>query len=213
MLDRPVSRPAQAVLRTMTDARADAASDAAMATLVGWVESYLMRDHADLGRTGAVCPFTKQASKIDTVRLAISEAGAADEEEAFALIRRSFGELEKIPCKPGMAHFRTVIVGFPNCADAEGIEMLQRVQKRHKFYSLSRFRMIGYMHARNDAPGLWNPDFRPLRAPLPVLAIRHLVEQDAPFAARHPLLMAPYLLKFRLAGAKRLLAYRRAAAS
>ncbi len=51
--------------------------------------------------------------------------------------------------------------------------------------------MIGFMHATNDAPGLWNQDFRPLRAPLPVLAIRHLVEQDAPFAARHKLLLVP----------------------
>jgi hypothetical protein len=83
--------------------------------------------------------------------------------------------------------------------------MLQRVQKRHKFYSLSRGRMIGLMYEASDAPGLWNRDFRPLRAPLPVLAIRHMVEHDAPFAARHPLLLAPYLAKFRLAGAKRLI--------
>ena len=70
--------------------------------------------------------------------------------------------------------------------------------------------MIGFMHAGNEAPGLWNPAFRPLRAPLPVLAIRHLVEQDAPFAARHPLLLAPFLIKFRFDGAKRILAYWRA---
>ncbi|MBN9234253.1 MULTISPECIES: DUF6875 domain-containing protein [Phyllobacteriaceae] len=178
--------------------------------MLGWVESYLMRDHPDLGRTGAVCPFTRQAAKIDTVRLAISSADAANEEEAFALIRRAFSELEKIPCKAGMKHFRTVIVGFPNCSDDEGVAMLQRVQARHKFYSLSRFRMIGFMHAGNEAPGLWNPAFRPLRAPLPVLAIRHLVEQDAPFAARHPLLLAPFLIKFRFDGAKRILAYWRA---
>lgn len=211
MLDK-VSRPAGPTpLLTVTEARADAEVDGDMATLLGWVESYLMRDHPDLGRTGAVCPFTKQAAKLDTVRLAICNAGPSDEEGAFALMRRSFGELEKIPHKPGMAHFRTVIVGFPNCTGADGVAMLQRVQARHKLYSLSRFRMIGFMHATNDAPGLWNPDFRPLRAPLPVLAIRHLVEQDAPFAARHPLLMVPFLLKFRLAGAKRLWTYARSA--
>ncbi|MGD9916360.1 MAG: DUF6875 domain-containing protein [Rhizobiaceae bacterium] len=195
---------------TMEETRQGAwADDAAMNVLRGWVESYLMRGHADLGRTGAVCPFTKQAAKIDTVRLAISRAGADDEEEAFALIRRCFSELEQIPCKPGMELFRTIIVGFPECSDAAGMKMLERVQRRHKFYSLSRFRMIGYMFAGSEAPGLWNQEFRPLRAPLPVLAIRHLVEQDAPFAARHKLLMAPYLLKFRLAGLKRILEYRR----
>lgn len=212
MLDRTsgqhdlATAPRLTIAESQTGAWAD---DVDMTTLRGWVESYLMLGHADLGRTGAVCPFTKQAARIDTVRLAISRAGAADEEEAFKLIRGGFTELDAIPCKPGMEHFRTIIVGFPECADAAGMAMLERVQRRHKFYSLSRFRMIGYMFANNDAPGLWNPDFRPLRAPMPVLAIRHLVEQDAPFAARHPLLMVPFLLKFRLAGLRRLQEFRR----
>lgn len=209
MLDK-VAKPAVGTpLLTMEEARARATGDDALATLRAWVETYLMRGHADLGRTGAVCPFTARAAKIDTVRLGICEAGPGDEATAFAVIRKGFADLEAIPCKPSFSHFRTVIVGFPNCASPEGIAMLQRVQARHKFYSLSRFRMIGFMHATNDAPGLWNPDFRPLRAPLPVLAIRHLVEQDAPFAARHPLLLAPYLLRFPLAGPKRLVAYLR----
>ncbi len=208
MLERMPNSAIAAPRLTMSDARAGAwAQDGAMAALIGWVESYLMRGHPDLGRTGAVCPFTKQAAKLDTVRVAVSHATAADEDEAFALIRTCFGELEQIACKPGMEHFRTIIVGFPDCAGPVGVAMLQRVQARHKFFSLSRFRMIGMMHADSDAPGLWNPDFRPLRSTMPVLAIRHLVEQDAPFAAWHPLLIAPYLVKFRLAGLRRLIAY------
>lgn len=187
---------------TMAEARAGLwADDAAMRTLVGWTETYLMRGHPDLGRAGAVCPFTKQAAKLDTVRVAVSHATEDDEDETFALIRRTFAELEAVPCRPGMEHFRTIIIGFPDCASDAGRAMLARVQQRHKFYALSRFRMIGYMYADNPAPGLWNPDFRPLRAPMPVLAIRHLVEQDAPFALRHPLLLVPYLIKFRLTGA------------
>jgi hypothetical protein len=193
--------------------RAAVAPSSPMATLLGWVESYLMAGHADLGRTGAVCPFTRQAAKLDTARLAICEAGPRDEDAAFALIRGSFRALEAIPAKPSMAHFRTVIVGFPHCASPDGIAMLKRVQDRHKFYSLARNRMIGLMYAESDAPGLWNPDFRPLRAPLPVLAIRHMVEHDAPFAARHPLLLLPYLARFPMVGAKRLFAHFRTGAT
>jgi acetyl esterase/lipase len=185
---------------------------AALTDLLGWVEGYLMAAHADLGRTGAVCPFTRQAAKLDTVRLGVSEAGPADEAAAFSLIRRSFQALEAIPARPAMAHFRTVIIGFPACSGEDGVAMLKRVQNRHKFYALSRNRMIGLMYADSDAPGLWNPKFRPLRAPLPVLAIRHMVEHDAPFAARHPLLLLPYLARFPLVGAKRLLAHVRAGA-
>jgi hypothetical protein len=209
MLDKVAGPASTDALLTMPQARDAARADEAWSTLTGWVDGYLMSAHPDLGRTGAVCPFTRQAGKIDTVRLAVSHAGPEDEEEAFLLIRKAFADLEAIPCKPSMKHFRTVIVGFPGCNDPQGVAMLARVQARHKFYSLSRFRMIGFMHPQADAPGLWNPDFRPLRAPVPVLAIRHLVEQDAPFAARHPLLMLPYLLRFPLAGPRRLLGYAR----
>lgn len=201
-------------LHTLEAARlaSDGAPGSPLSTLLGWVEGYLMSAHAELGRSGAVCPFTRQAARLDTARIGICEASPEDEDLAFALIRSSFRALEAIPAKPSMAHFRTVIVGFPACASPEGITMLQRVQKRHKFYSLARNRMIGLMYAGSDAPGLWNPDFRPLRAPLPVLAIRHMVEQDAPFAARHPLLLLPYLARFPLAGTRRLFALARTGA-
>ena len=193
---------------TMPQARAranrDAAAGGTMATLLDWVESYLMRGHADLGRTGAVCPFTRQAAKIDAVRVAISPAAAGNEEQAFALVRQAFSELNAIPCKAGMAHFRTVIIGFPDCNNAEGVAMLKRVQRAHRFYSLARGRMVGLMHATSEDKGLWNPDFRPLRAPIPVLAVRHMVEQDAPFAALHPALAVAYLAHFPFKGIRRL---------
>lgn len=192
-------------------ARASEAPGGPLATLLGWVEGYLMSGHADLGRSGAVCPFTRQAAKLDTIRLAVSPAGPGDEAAAFALIRAGFAELDAIPAKAAMAHFRTVIIGFPGCASEDGVAMLRRVQDRHKLYSLARNRMIGLMQAQSDAPGLWNPDFRPLRSPFPILAIRHMVEHDAPFAARHPLLLLPYLARFPLAGMKRLVAHWRQA--
>ena len=198
---------------TITQAHAETAGHGRatpLKLLLDWVETYLMAGHPDLGRTGAVCPFTKQAAKLDTVRLAVSPADAGDEEAAFTLIRDGFAELERIPSKPGMRHFRTVIVGFPECGSDAGIAMLKRVQRRLRFYSLRRGKMIGLMHATSEDPGLWNPDFRPLRSPLPVLAIRHMVEQDAPFAAKHPPLLVAYLSRFPISGIRRLAAYWRA---
>jgi hypothetical protein len=74
------------------------------------------------------------------------------------------------------------------------------------------FRMLGLMHPSSDARGVWNPDFRPLRAPMPLLAMRYMVEQDAALIADHRLQWPPYFLKFGAAGVRRLLACRRAAA-
>ena len=69
---------------------------------------------------------------------------------------------------------------------------------------LVRGKMIGFFHPGNDDPGVWNPDFRPLRSPLPLIVIRHLVMSDAPFVAKRPRLWAPYLFKFPVGGLQRL---------
>jgi hypothetical protein len=65
--------------------------------------------------------------------------------------------------------------------------------------------LVGEFHAANANPGLHNPDFRPLRSPVPMLAIRHLVESDLAFLNRdfYPVsLRATYLRSylFRLGG-------------
>lgn len=70
-------------------------------------------------------------------------------------------------------------------------------------------RTIGFMHPLSDAAGLWNPSFKPMLAPMPVIIIRCVVEQDAPFIAHHRLSMAPYILRYGIRGVRRLRSYRR----
>jgi hypothetical protein len=175
-----------------------------LSVLAGWMKDYAMQDHAELGRTGSVCPFVKQATRLDTVRLGISLAGPKDEASVFADIRRSFDDLKRIPAPRGKERLRTIAIGFPDCADADGIAMLERVYARHKYYTLLRSRMIAFFHAGSEIHGLWNPGFRPMQSPMPVIAVRYLIEQDAAFAAKHRLLTAPYLLRFGVGGARRL---------
>jgi hypothetical protein len=102
-----------------------------------------------------------------------------------------------------------VIIGIPNCNSSGGIAMLRRVDKRHKYSGLVRMRTIGFMHPLSDAAGLWNPAFKPMLAPMPVMIIRCVVEQDAPFIAYHRLSMAPYILRYGIGGVRRLRSYRR----
>ena len=175
--------------------------------LAQWIRSYLMSAHPDLGRSGDVCPFTAQALRLDTIRIAACEATNHDVTSIKPTMRYCFERFASIPCAKSMRHFRTIVVGFPKINDAQGLQALERVQLELKFYCLLRGLMIGRFHRGSNDPGLWNPDFRPLRSPIPVLAIRELVENDALFATRHPLLMPAYLCKYPLAGPKRLLAH------
>jgi hypothetical protein len=180
-----------------------------------WIGSYLMSAHPDLGRSGDVCPFTAQASRINTIRIGVSGATGADIADIASDMRNCCRQLQAIPCPATMRHFRTIIVGFPNVRDEQGLESLMAAQTQLKLYTLMRGLMIGRFHETSDDPGLWNPDFRPLRSPIPLLAIRHLVEHDAPFVIAHPLLIPTYLAKFPMSAPGRLLATlarRRAAA-
>ena len=182
------------------------AADAATLTAVAqWMREYLMSAHPDLGRPGDVCPFSAQAARADVFRLAVSGAGPSD---AFAMRRqmlKGFSTFDSVPHQRGMATFRSVVVAFPHCASPEGIASLAAVQKSLRRLSFETARMIGVFHQRAEAPGLWNPVFRPLRSPIPLIAIRALVENDAAFVIRHPLLAPAYLRRFRLAGGRRLL--------
>lgn len=195
-------------LFTFDDARASAPGEP-LAQLAGWLNDSPMSGHADLGRTGAVCPFVRKAAHLRTLRVGVHDAHPHEEERVFADIRASFADLEQIPERGGAERLGTIVYGFPNCAGGQGIEMLARVYRRHKYYTLARSRMIAFFHAGSDTHGLWNPDFRPMRAPIPVLSTRFLTEHDAIFASRHRLLAIPYLLRFGPNGARKLAAARR----
>jgi len=176
----------------------------ALRAMSDWTRSFLMRDHADLGRDGNVCPFTSMGARMDTLRFGVSSAAPED----IPLIRTElldiFAQFEAIPHPRKMGIYRAIMVAFPNCSGAEGIAALSKVQKSLRFFSFRKARMIGLFHPDADAPGLWNPKFRPLRSPIPIIALRSLVVQDAAFVLRHPLLAPAYLANFPLAGTRQL---------
>ena len=196
--------PGALELATLVAAESPSADPAARA-IAGWVRGYLMRPHPELGRAGHVCPFTAQAARLSLVRIGTSPLADGDDAAILATMREAMRAFDTMPCTPATRIFRTVIVAFPRCADAAGIQALHRVQNAMRHHSIVRARMIGLFEPASEANGLINPNFRPLRSPVPALAIRMLVEQDAPFVLRNPLLAPIYLAKHPIAGTRRLL--------
>jgi hypothetical protein len=193
------------------EARQTAAPESQMAQLLDWLEAYPMSNHTQLGRTGTVCPFVKQSARLNILRVTVSQAGPADEDAVYAMIKDSFTEIEEMDAPEGKERLRTAVIGYPNCGGPEGIAMLDRVFHRFKYYTLLHFRMMAFFHADSQIGGLWNHDFKPMRAPMPLLGVRYLIEQDAVFAAKHKIMLPSYLLRFGLPGARRLGAYYRQA--
>ena len=171
-----------------------------------WVTSYLMRSHPELGRPGEVCPFTSRAYQLDTIRIGVSFASSGEGALITQTMREGLRQFGSIACDDAATQFRTVIIGFPRLTDAAGVAALRAAQRRLTLRCLWDGLMIGRFHPASEDEGLWNPDFRPMRAPIPLLAIRHLVRNDAPFALRHPALLASYLCRYSAAAPRHLLA-------
>ena len=173
--------------------------------VVSWIRGFLARPHPQLGRPGLVCPFVPAALKLDTIFLAEMAETTASFERLSAIIteyRNVFLETEPVSGPEAMN--KVFLVGFPSFGP-EGTAVIEKVQSTLKRYFVDMGLLVGEFHPANDGPGLHNLDFRPLRSPIPMLAIRHLVESDLAFLTRDfysPQLRCAYLRSylFRLGG-------------
>jgi hypothetical protein len=174
----------QFVLRRASEV--DAANDieSPLGATIAWVRKFLARPHPDLGRAGPVCPFTPMALELDTIWMAEVEDSTPDPQRIQDVIeecRKIFLETE--PRDGPMAINKVIMVVFSGLGP-EAAVWIDAMQAKLKPNFVDVGLMLGEFHSRNDTPGLRNPEFRPLRSPIPMLVIRHMVESDLPFMKR-----------------------------
>lgn len=164
--------------------------------VVEWARDFLNRTHPDLGRKGPVCPYTRHSMEGGLFHVACpGDCGnGADIEAAIAGYRDWFTEIaEDLP--PDDRLYLTLLVALP-AFDATDPAPLDALQLRLKNRFVTSGLMIGQFHPACAQAGIWNPAFRPLRAPLPLLAIRHMVPFDLPFLTDTRSHFAAYLTRF-----------------
>lgn len=172
------------VLRRASEVEAACAPDSPLAASVAWVRSFLARPHPDVGRAGPVCPFTPMALELDTIWLIEIPDAEPDPQRIHDVIeqcRQLFLETE--PREGPMAINKVFMAVFTGL-DETAAPLIDAMQARLKPSFVDVGLMLGEFHARNDTPGLRNPDFRPLRSPTPMLVMRQMVESDLPFLKR-----------------------------
>jgi hypothetical protein len=147
--------------------------------LQSWVDTHLSAPHADLGRSGPVCPFTRGASDRDLLWVATVPGPAPaveDIESDLHAFTDLFRELE--PTEGPGALLKAILVTFPDLEDFSVIDTLQRKLKPE---FIAAGLMIGQFYPGCAEPGMWNADFRPLDCPVPLIAIRQMVSSDFVF--------------------------------
>lgn len=165
-----------------------------LSLIIKWVENFLCKPNALLGREGPVCPYTRTAIDKQFLRIAIQQeenVSLQNVEDTVAFYRDWFLELE--PKRPNEAQFKSIIVLFPHVTLEDAPAIIDTVQRALKPAFVAEGLMLGQFHAQNNDPGLWNENFRPLRTPVPLLAIRQMVPTDFPFLCQDPNFLASYL--------------------
>ena len=166
--------------------------------VLAWARDYLCRPHPDLGRKGPVCPFAQGSLDRGTFFLAVHRGPHATPESlagALLVYRDWFRVLRPVD-GPG-AQFKTILLIFPDLDGAEAQAVVDETQARLKPQYVAEGLMLGEFHSGPPQKGgLWNPDFRPLHSPVPLLAIRHMVVTDLPFLIDDTAALGSYLERF-----------------
>jgi len=167
----------------------------AIRAIVDWEWSFLTQPHPELGRAGPVCPFARPALTRGTIFYTV-RPGADLDVDAVESVARSYRGwfLELEPVSGREAQYKSINMIFPDLPPSALGPVIEGVQERLKLLYAREGIMIGEFHpGPPDKGGLWNERFRPLRSPLPLLGIRHMVPTDLAFLKGDRESMAAYL--------------------
>jgi hypothetical protein len=151
-----------------------------------WIRSYLVQPHPELGRQGTVCPFAQTALDYDTMRVAVVRlTGGYDKRmQILDAVKHHLAMLVATDSPSDEQMLRATLMLFPDVSPEEAPDLIDRTKEELKPSFVERGLMLGEFHRRNESPGIHNPNFRPLRSPIPMLAIRHMVSSDFIFLNR-----------------------------
>jgi hypothetical protein len=156
--------------------------DPAAAAFTRWVDRHLMRPHPDLGRDGPVCPFVRTGVVHGLMWAGLAEGG---DRLGMPELRRILGD--------ALDEYRDLCTGHRDGARQTalvtlfpGLTCYDQIDAAHLACKSEAVRdgfMLGQFYPGCDVPGLWNRDFRPLDAPVPMLVLRPMMSTDFPFLA------------------------------
>ena len=180
----------------------DASARAALAAMARYVLEFLTSEHPDLGRPGAVCPFARPAAEQRLIHItACSSSDEATIVKGLGLLRNELAQLDGWPDTAAAERHRAIIAVFPRLPEPDGARMIERIQKALKLSFVKGRLMIGQFFPGCSEPGLWNPEFRPLRSPVISVAMRNITILDAPFMLDRSEYIAAFVRTFGAAGA------------
>lgn len=152
-----------------------------------WVLNFLSKPNQQLGREGPVCPFTRTSYKSHHFWVNVQQSYG----DSIDIMRETIYKFRDIflsiePKEGPEKLLKTIVILFPTMPKELCKPLIDGCQSLLKDEFVKEGLMIGQFHPNNDQGGLHNKDFKSLRAPIPLLAIRNMVKTDSPFLFGNP---------------------------
>jgi hypothetical protein len=147
-----------------------------------WCKDFLAEPNPDVGRSGDVCPFAGPGLWQRSIWVTSSPISEPDVGSVCELLEELVRWFPALPptTDPGRTR-RAVMVVFPFLEVRVASIMVEEVQAVMKPKFVPRDLMVGQFYPTCPQIGLHSAAFRPLQAPIPMLAVRHMVPSDLPF--------------------------------
>ncbi len=157
----------------------------ALRAVAGWIKTFIIRPHDELGRPGPVCPFVPGSVERQTLWLAPEQIGDGGVPHVVELIngykRRLLDEGAGPTDGDGTNDNVIVVVLVDLPAErAEGVldDVLQHIAVPSYVEDGIVF---GPFYNGNQATAIYNNGFRPFQSPVPFIFVRHGVVSDWKF--------------------------------
>ncbi len=174
----------------------------AYAEIVAWIESVIIQPNAELGREGPVCPRVRESIDRNLITFATMSTKDATISEAVLKCEALIGAFLTLFKNRNDRKLSSLLVWFPDIERNQASEFIDGGHQCLRVKFVKNGLMLGEFHPQSSVPGTYNSSFRPMRAPVPLFAVRMLSEHD------HKFLMRPeFPLKDRLECLEALLAF------
>jgi hypothetical protein len=168
-----------------------------LTSIKNWIKEFLCNPHPLLGRTGNVCPFTREAIDKDSIYFSLEKSSYLNKEDEIKKITsqiRLFKEL-----KTNNESYKVIINAYPYI-DKNEYNKIELIQNELKPVFVQESLMIGQFYPGCKEKGLWNDRFFPLDSPVSLLAIRNMAITDIAFLISDNKFLEKYLQVFEKKG-------------
>lgn len=156
-----------------------------------WITEFLCSPHPSLGRSGDVCPLTKEAINKDSIFFTLDKSLNLDKKSEMKKITsqiRLFKELKTANAEI----YKVIINAYPYIKETEYYK-IEIIQNELKPLFVEEGLMIGQFYPGCKEKGLWNDNFFPLDSPIALLAIRNMAITDIAFLMSNDTFVKKYL--------------------